>query len=91
LGNSPPRVVVEKFNLWRGAVSHRSKWTLDAIAESIFIIGRHVHDREEKKIRKNDGSALSDSKIEALVLMFKFFLAEINLAEAIRRSQNKAA
>ena len=43
------------------------------------------------KIRKNEGSALSDSKVEALVLMFKFFLAEINLAEAVRQSQNKAA
>jgi hypothetical protein len=43
------------------------------------------------KIRKNEGSAWSDSKVEVLVLMFKFFLAEINLAEAICRSQNKAA
>ncbi len=73
LGNSPPQVVITKYNLWRGAISHWSKWTLDAIAESIFIIGRHVNDREEKKIRKNDGSASSDSKVEALVLMFKFF------------------
>ena len=42
-------------------------------------------------MRKNEGSALSDSKVKALVLMFKFFLADINLAEAVRRSQNKAA
>jgi hypothetical protein len=32
-----------------------------------------------------------DSRIEALVLMYKFFLMEINLAEEVRQSQNRAA
>jgi hypothetical protein len=43
LGDSPPRVVWDKFKLWRGAVKNRGKWTLDGIAESVFVISRHVH------------------------------------------------
>jgi hypothetical protein len=85
-----PRVVWDKFKLWRGAVKNRGKWTLDAIAESVFVISRHVHDREEKMI-KNGGGVFVDSRIEALVLMYKFFLMEINLAEEVRQSQNRAA
>ncbi len=34
---------------------------------------------------------MKDSKIVALVLMYSFFLSEINLAEAVRQSQNQAA
>jgi len=90
LGDSPPRVVWDKFKLWRGAVKNRGKWTLDAIAESVFVISRHVHDRKEKMI-KNGGGVFVDSRIEALVLMYKFFLMEINLAEEVRQSQNRAA
>ena len=90
LGDSPPRVVWDKFKLWRGAVKNRGKWTLDAIAESVFVISRHVHDHEEKMI-KNGGGVFVDSRIEALVLMYKFFLMEINLAEEVRQSQNRAA
>ena len=90
LGNSPPREVRDKFVAWTQAVKQRSKWSLDGIAQSVFIIARHVHDRQEK-IRKNEGWATKDSKIIALVLMYSFFLSEINLAEADRQSQNQAA
>jgi hypothetical protein len=86
LGDKPPRVVWDKFKLWRGAVKNRGKWTLDAIAEPVFVISRYVH-----KMNKNVGGVLVDSRIEALVLMYKFFLLEINLAEAVRQSQNRAS
>jgi hypothetical protein len=36
LGNSPPREVKEKFNLWSQAVKQQGKWTLDRIAKSVF-------------------------------------------------------
>jgi hypothetical protein len=64
LGDSPPQVVWDKFKLWRGAVKNRGKCTLDAIVESVFVISRHVHDREEKMI-KNGGGVFVNSRIKA--------------------------
>ena len=44
LGHKPPKIVRDRFDIWRQDVKKRRKWTLDRIAESIFIIARHVHD-----------------------------------------------
>ncbi len=82
--------VQERFNVWSQAVKKRGKWTLDAIAESIYIIALHVHDHQEKLLAKGEHVS-TDSEIIALVLMYSFFINKINLAEAIRQSQNKAA
>jgi hypothetical protein len=71
-------------------VKHQGKWTLDGIAESVYIIACHIHDHQEK-LHKNGESMSTDSKVDALVLMYSFFISEINLAEVIRRLQNKAA
>jgi hypothetical protein len=90
LGNSLPKIIVDKFKLWAQAVRHRAKWTLEGIAESVFIISKHVHDRQAM-IVKGGGTESADSKIVALRLMFCFFINEIELAEAIRLSQNRAA
>ena len=91
LGHKPPKIVRDRFDIWRQDVKKRRKWTLDRIAESIFIIARHVHDLQEE-LQKRDGcrAASADSKIQALVLMYSFFLTEINLNEANPQSQNKA-
>jgi hypothetical protein len=70
-------------------VKKQGKWTLDAIAESIYIIACHVHDHQEKLLAKGE-CVSTDSKIIALVLMYSFFITKINLAEAIRQLQNKA-
>ena len=91
LGREPPDQVQKRFNIWRQDVKKRTKWTLDGIAESVFIIARHVHDLQEELLKRGRRAASTDSKIEALVLMYSFFLSEINLNEANRRSQNKAA
>jgi hypothetical protein len=89
-GNSPPpREVMEKFDLWSQALKQQGKWSLDKIPESVYIIARHVHDHQEK-LRKNGGSVLTDSKVDAFVFMYSFFLSKINLAEVFRQSQNKA-
>ena len=85
----PPQAVQERFNVWSQAVKKRGKWTLDAIAKSIYIIACHVHDHQEKLLAKGE-CVSTDSKIIALVLMYSFFITKINLAEAIRQSQNKA-
>ncbi len=79
-----------RFNIWSQAVKKRGKWTLDAIAESIYIIACHVHDHQEKLLAKGK-SVSTNSKIIALVLMYSFFITEINLAEAVCQLQNKAA
>jgi hypothetical protein len=60
LGDSPPHEVRDKFVAWSQAVKHQSKWSLDGITQSVFIIARQVHDRQEK-IRKNEGCATKDS------------------------------
>jgi hypothetical protein len=78
------------FNVWSQAVKKRGKWTLDAIARSIYIIARHVQDHQEKLLAKGEGVS-TNSTIIALILMYSFFITKINLAEAIRQLQNKAA
>jgi hypothetical protein len=42
----PSRAVQERFNVWSQAVKKQVKWTLDAIAESVYIIARHVQDHQ---------------------------------------------
>ncbi len=80
----------ERFNVWSQAAKKQGKWTLDAIAESIYIIAPHVHDHQEKLLAKGE-CVSTNSKIIALVLMYSFFITKINLAKAIYQWQNKAA
>ncbi len=35
----PPQAVQERVNVWSQAVKKQGKWTLDAIAKSICIVG----------------------------------------------------
>jgi hypothetical protein len=81
--------VQERFNVWSQALKKQGKWTLDAIAKSIYIIACHVHNHQEKLLAKGERVS-TNSKIVALVLMYSFFITKINLAEAIRQLQNKA-
>jgi hypothetical protein len=81
--------VQERFNAWSQAVKKQGKWILDAITESIYIIAHHVHDHQEKLQAKGQGVS-TNSKIIPLVLMYSFFIPEINLAEAVRQLQKKA-
>jgi hypothetical protein len=86
---SPPIAVQEGFNIWSQAVKKQEKWTIDAIIKSIYIIARHVHDHQEKLLAKGERVS-TNSKIILLILMYSFFITEINLAEAIHQSQDKA-
>jgi hypothetical protein len=72
-----------------GPSTKGGKWTLDAIAESIYIIAHHVHNHQEKLLVKGERVS-TNSEIIALILMYSFFITKINLAEAICQSQNKA-
>jgi hypothetical protein len=91
LGHNPPNIVRDRFDIWRQDVKKRRKWTLNGIAESVFIITCQVHDLQEELQKRGGCRAASvDSKIQALVLMYSFFLTEINLNEANPQSQNKA-
>ena len=47
LGDNPPLAVLDRFKAWSQAVKQRQKWTLYSIAESVFLIACHVHDRQE--------------------------------------------
>lgn len=88
LGNTPSEEVNKKFMLWRDARNKKGNWTLRGIAESVYTIAKHVHDDQEK--REKAGLRVStDSKVIALVLMYKFFVRQIDLAETVRQSQNK--
>jgi hypothetical protein len=82
--------VQERFNIWSQAVKKQGKWTLDAIAESIYIIACHVYDHQEKLLVKGE-RVFTNTKIIMLILMYSFFITKINLAEAVCQSQNKAA
>jgi hypothetical protein len=49
-----------------------------------------VHDHQEKLLVKGERVS-TNSKIIPLILMYSFFITKINLAEAVRQLQNKAA
>jgi hypothetical protein len=90
LGDSPSEEVNKKFMLWRDARNKKGKWTLPGIAESVYMIAKHVHNDREKP-EKVGLRVSTDSKVIALVYMYKFFIQKINLAKTVRQSQNKAA
>ncbi len=91
LGCKPPKPVRERFDIWSRDVKKRGKWQLNGIAESVYIIARHVHNHQEKLREKGCHASSTNSKIIALELMYSHFITEINLAKANRQSQNKAA
>jgi hypothetical protein len=62
------------------------KWTLDAIAKSIYIIAHDVQDHQEMVHAKGERVS-TNSKIIALIIMYSFFITKINLAEAVRQLQ----
>jgi hypothetical protein len=78
-----------KFDAWIQVIKSRGKWKLDAIATSVYLIARHVHDRQETLALS--GRASTNSKIVALVLMYQFYITAINRAKLQRQSQNAAA
>ena len=82
--------MTKKFNLWSQAVKQWGKWTINRIADSVYIIAKHVCDNQDR-IVKRGGSESDDSKVVAILLMYRFFIAEIDMAEVICQSQNKAA
>ncbi len=89
MATPPPAAVRMKFDAWIQAVKSRGKWKLDAIAMSVFLIARHVHDRHEKLAMS--GHSSTDSKIIVLMLMYRYYITKINHAKLERQSQNAAA
>jgi len=90
LGNSPPGVVKETFKLWQGQVRNRAKWSLDRIAEAVFVVSKHAHDHQEM-IAKWGGTKAKDERVIALLLLYRTILNEISVANAARILQNKVA
>ncbi len=90
LGDLPPQVVTETFKLWRGQVRNCAKWSLDRIAEAVFVVSKHTDDHQEM-IAKRGGGKAKDERVIALLLLYRTNLNEISVADAARISQNKAA
>ena len=90
LGDSPPGVVKETFKLWQGQVRNCAKWSLDRIAEAVFVVSKHAHDHQEM-IAKWGGTKAKDERVIALLLLYRTILNEISVANAARILQNKVA
>jgi hypothetical protein len=71
-------------------VRNRAKWTLDRIAEAVFVVSKHAYDHQEM-IAKRRGTKAKDERVIALLLLYRTILNEISVAEDVRISQNKAA
>jgi hypothetical protein len=59
LGDSPPRAMKDIFKLWLGQVRNRAKWTLDRIAEAVFIISKHACDHQEMIVKRGGPKPLT--------------------------------
>jgi hypothetical protein len=82
--------VKDILKLWLGQVRNRAKWTLDRIAEAVFIISKHTCDHQEM-ILKRGGTKTKEEKVITLLLLYHTILNEISVADAARILQNKAA
>ena len=67
-----------------------AKWSLDRIAEAVFVVSKHAHDHQEM-IVKRGGTKAKDERVIALLLLYRTILNEISVADATRISQNKVA
>ena len=89
LGDTPPPSSAREVQHLGSSIKKRGKWKLEKSAELVYIIARHVHNHREK-LRKKGSCVSTDFKVIVLGLMYSYFINEVNLAKAIRQSQNKA-
>jgi hypothetical protein len=85
LGDSPPKHVECIYLAYRQNVKARSWWKLPNIAGPIYIMGKFVHEHLEACT----GRGKPNSKMEALSVMYSFFMAEIAPEEEKRCSASK--
>jgi hypothetical protein len=86
LGNSPPKCVECIYLAHRQNVKPRSWWKLPNIAGPIYIMGKFVH----KCLEAHTGHGKPNFKMEALSLMYSYFMGEIALEEEEQHSASKA-
>ena len=86
LGDSPPQRVKHIFLAYRQNVKGRSRWKVQDIAGPIYIMGKFVTERLEA--RKGHGKP--NSKMEALSVMYLFYMQEIALKDERRHLASKA-
>ena len=86
LGDSPPRRVERIFLAYRQNVKGRSQWKVQDIAGPIYILGKFVTERLEART----GRGKPKSKMEALSVMYLFYMQEIALEDERRRSASEA-
>ena len=86
LGDSPPQRVKHIFLAYRQNVKGRSRWKVQDIAGPIYIMGKFVTERLEAR----KGRGKPNSKMEALSVMYLFYMQEIALEDERRRSASEA-
>ena len=86
LGDSPPRRVERIFLAYRQNVRGRSRWKVKDIAGPIYILGKFVTER----LKASTGRGRPNSKMEALSVMYLFYMQEIAHEDERRRSATEA-
>jgi hypothetical protein len=86
LGDSPPKRVERIFFAYPQNMKARSQWKLPDIVCLIFIMGNFLH----KRLEACTWRGKLNSKMEALSMMYSYFMVEIALKEEKRHSASKA-
>jgi len=86
LGDSSPQHVERIFLAYRQNVMGRSRWKVQDIAGTVYIIGKFVTECLEART----GRGKPNSKMEALSVMYLFYMQEIALKEERRRLASEA-
>jgi hypothetical protein len=81
----PPKRVECIYLAYRQNVKARSWCKLPDITSPVYIMGKFVH----KRLKAATGCGKPNSKMEALSVVYSFFMAEIALEKEKRRSANK--
>jgi hypothetical protein len=91
LGDTPPRDVEKICTIYRRIATKHRKWKLDDIAGSVYEVANFVCNRE-KVIREHGGQARQiNTKVQALVTMYDYFVTVIDWQEGEQQSRIEKA
>ena len=78
-----PRNVERVYRKYSKDTSNKHKWAINAIAEPLYILGRHIYN-----LHASSGGTRFKSKAVGIATFFEFVTGIIDAVEAERKAKN---
>ncbi len=88
LGNSPPPPIVDIYRTFCKDMWRKGQWKMDCIALPVYHLAKFVHKRVEEQSRTR---SCVNSRIKALIVIYRYFQDEVTRVEKERKSTVAAA